>query len=79
MHPFIHAFTPAIDPPWETASDYDTFVALSKVFSRLARQHIWGTQRSVAVSRCCATHQGDKAARVASCGMETRWCEPIPG
>ena len=40
MHPFIHAFTPAIDPPWETASDYDTFVALSKVFSRLARQHL---------------------------------------
>ena len=22
MHPFIHAFSPAIDPPWETRSDY---------------------------------------------------------
>ncbi len=25
MHPFVHAFTPAIDPPWETKSDYDIF------------------------------------------------------
>ncbi len=25
MHPFMHAFTPAIDPPWEAKSDFDTF------------------------------------------------------
>ena len=25
MHPYVHAFTPAIDPPWETKSDYDIF------------------------------------------------------
>ncbi len=23
MHPFVHAFTPAIDPPWEAKSDFD--------------------------------------------------------
>ncbi len=25
MHPFVHAFTPAIDPPWEARSDFDAF------------------------------------------------------
>ena len=25
MHPFVHAFTPAIDPPWETRTDFDAF------------------------------------------------------
>ena len=25
MHPYVHAFSPAIDPPWETRSDFDAF------------------------------------------------------
>jgi len=40
MHPFIHAFTPAISPPWETKSDYDTFQELARSFSELARGHL---------------------------------------
>ena len=27
MHPFVHAFTPAIDPPWEAKSDFEMFHA----------------------------------------------------
>src|SRR5699024_6915304 len=29
MHPYVHAFTPAIPPPWETKTDYDLFVELA--------------------------------------------------
>jgi nitrate reductase alpha subunit len=36
MHPFIHAFSPAIDPPWETRSDFDAFGAIAEAFSTLA-------------------------------------------
>ena len=25
MHPFIHAFNPAIAPPWQTKTDWDMF------------------------------------------------------
>ena len=25
MHPFVHAFSPAIDPPWEARTDFDAF------------------------------------------------------
>ena len=37
MHPFLHAFSPAIDPPWEAKTDHETFKALAFEFSRLAK------------------------------------------
>ena len=40
MHPFVHAFTPAIDPPWETRSDYDIFQTLARKVSDLAPNHL---------------------------------------
>lgn len=40
MHPYVHAFTPAIDPPWETRSDYDIFQTLGRKVSELAHGHI---------------------------------------
>ncbi len=40
MHPFVHAFTPAIDPPWETKSDYDIFQELGRQVSHVARGHL---------------------------------------
>ncbi|WP_460464785.1 nitrate reductase subunit alpha [Arthrobacter pigmenti] len=40
MHPFVHAFTPAIDPPWQSKSDFETFHLLAKEVSRMARTHL---------------------------------------
>ena len=40
MHPFVHAFTPAIDPPWETKSDFEMFHLLAHEFSRQAATHL---------------------------------------
>lgn len=40
MHPFVHAFTPAINPPWETKSDYDTFRELAELVSELTVGHV---------------------------------------
>ncbi len=40
MHPYVHAFTPAIDPPWETRSDYDIFQGLGRRVSELAQGHL---------------------------------------
>ena len=36
MHPYVHAFSPAIDPPWETRSDFDAFAAIARAFSAMA-------------------------------------------
>ncbi|WP_084965988.1 nitrate reductase subunit alpha [Thermoactinospora rubra] len=46
MHPFVHAFTPAIDPPWQTRTDFAAFHAIARAFSELAREHL-GTRRDL--------------------------------
>ena len=46
MHPFVHAFNAAIRPPWETRSDYDTFVAMARTFSPLGAKHL-GTRKDI--------------------------------
>jgi nitrate reductase alpha subunit len=40
MHPFVHAFSPAIDPPWQTRTDFAAFQAIAKAFSALAADHL---------------------------------------
>src|SRR5207344_1385002 len=40
MHPFVHAFTAAIDPPWKTRSDVAAFTAIARRFSELAHTHL---------------------------------------
>ncbi|PRC47885.1 nitrate reductase subunit alpha, partial [Mycobacterium sp. ITM-2017-0098] len=40
MHPFVHAFTPAVDPPWESHSDFEAFGAIARAFSALADRHL---------------------------------------
>ena len=48
MHPFVHAFTPAIDPPWEAKSDFETFHLIARELSRLAVKHL-GTRKDLVV------------------------------
>lgn len=40
LHPFIHPFNPAIDPPWETRTNWDQFKAMAEKFSELAAPHL---------------------------------------
>jgi nitrate reductase alpha subunit len=46
MHPFVHAFSPAISPPWQTRTDFDAFHAIAARFSELADRHL-GLRRDV--------------------------------
>lgn len=47
MHPFVHPFNPAINPPWEARSDWDTFRNLSEVFSKLAEKYFPKPERDI--------------------------------
>jgi nitrate reductase alpha subunit len=49
MHPFVHAFSPAISPPWQTRTDFDAFHALAARFSELAADHLGVRRDLVAV------------------------------
>ena len=40
MHPFVHAFSPAIDPPWEAKTDFETFHLIARRLSEMAKTHL---------------------------------------
>ncbi len=79
MHPFVHAFTPAIDPPWETRSDFDAFTAIARRFSELARTHL-GVRRDLVATTLLHDTPGETAqARGTVRDWRTGDVEPVPG
>jgi nitrate reductase alpha subunit len=79
MHPFVHAFNPAIAPPWQARTDYNTFLTLADRFSELAATHL-GTRTDILAVPL--TH--DTPDELAQPGGRVRdWaageCEPVPG
>jgi len=40
MHPFIHPFNPAIDPLWESRTNWEQFKTIAAKFSKLAADHL---------------------------------------
>ncbi len=79
MHPFVHAFTPAIRPPWEARTDYDTFVAMARVFSDLAASRL-GVRRDLVATPLLHDTPGETAQPG---GRVRDWrhgeCEAVPG
>ena len=49
MHPFIHSFNAAIDPPWEARSDFDIYRRLAAMVSAWAPQYLGAQTDVVAV------------------------------
>jgi nitrate reductase / nitrite oxidoreductase, alpha subunit len=79
LHPFVHAFNPAIAPPWEAKSDWEAFGRIAREFSRLAARHL-GVRRDLVA----APLQHDTPDEIAQPLGEVRdWkageCEPVPG
>jgi nitrate reductase / nitrite oxidoreductase, alpha subunit len=79
MHPFVHAFSPAISPPWETKTDFEAFHRIARGFSWLADRHLGKRKDIVAMPL-----QHDSADATAQPGGRVLdWkageCEPIPG
>ncbi|NUT49617.1 MAG: nitrate reductase subunit alpha [Saccharothrix sp.] len=79
MHPFVHAFNPAIAPPWEARSDYDVFLGLADRFAELATTHLGKRTDVLAVP--LAHDTPDELAQPG--GRVRDWrageCEPVPG
>ena len=79
LHPFVHTFSAAIPPPWETKSDWDAFRLIAAEFSRLAERHL-GVRRDV-VAAPLAHDSPDELAQ--PFGEVRDWrageCEPVPG
>ena len=79
MHPFVHSFNAAIDPPWETRSDFDTFRMLAEKVSELSHGHL--DERTDVVASPLGHDSPDAMANPH--GTVADWkdgsCEPVPG
>lgn len=79
MHPYVHAFSPAVPPPWEARTDYDCFSGLADKVSELAVKHL-GTRTDV-MPIPLLTDTPDELAQPH--GAVRDWkngeCEPVPG
>ena len=79
LHPFVHAFSQAVPPPWEARTDWDAFNKVAEQFQRLAKQHL-GVRRDLVA----APLLHDTPEELAQPGGVVRdWkrgeCEPVPG
>jgi len=79
MHPYVHAFSPAISPPWETKTDFEAFARIARGFSWLAETHLGVRRDVVAVPLMHDT--ADATAQPGGRVLDWRAgeCEPIPG
>ncbi|WP_413737946.1 nitrate reductase subunit alpha [Sodalis sp. RH21] len=78
MHPFIHPLSAAVDPAWESKSDWEIYKGIAKEFSRVCQGHL-GLETDVVTLPI----QHDSAAELAQpLGVED-WkkgeCELVPG
>ncbi|MGE5690380.1 MAG: nitrate reductase subunit alpha, partial [Pseudomonadota bacterium] len=79
LHPFVHPFTAAVPPPWETKTDFEIFRRIAERFSELAAAHL-GTRRDVVAAPLLHDTPDELAQPL---GRVRDWrageCEPVPG
>lgn len=79
MHPFVHSFNPAIAPPWQARSDWETWKTIAERFSQMATDHL-GTRSDVVAKPLW--HDTPEAMATVH-GRVRDWkhgeCEPVPG
>lgn len=78
MHPFIHPLSTAVDPAWQSRSDWDIYKGFAKKFSELCVGHL-GVEREMVLSPL----MHDSPAELAQPFDVKEWkkgeCDLIPG
>jgi len=79
MHPFIHPLSAAVDPVWQSRSDWEIFKGIAKRFSELCEEGHLGVERDVVLSPI----EHDTPRELAQPFEVRDWkrgeCEPVPG
>jgi nitrate reductase alpha subunit len=79
LHPYVHAFNPAISPPWQTRTDFGAFTAIAAAFSRLAATHLGVRRDLVATPLMHDTPDELATARGAVRDWRDEAGPPVPG
>ncbi len=78
MHPFIHPLTAAIDPVWESRSDWDIYKGIAKKFSEIAPE-VLGVEQDVVLVPILHDTPGEMAQALDVKDWKKGECEPVPG
>jgi nitrate reductase alpha subunit len=78
MHPFIHPLTKAVDPAWESRSDWEIFKGIARKFSEIVPGHL-GVEKDLVL----VPLQHDSPAELGQALGVKDWkkgeCAPVPG
>lgn len=77
MHPFIHPLSKAVDPAWESRSDWDIYKGIAKKFSELTVGHL-GVEKDIVAVPTLHDTAGELAQALDVKDWKKGECEPIP-
>ncbi|HML11880.1 MAG TPA: nitrate reductase subunit alpha [Xanthobacteraceae bacterium] len=78
MHPFIHPLTAAVDPAWESRSDWDIYKAIAKAFAKVAPE-VLGVEKDVVLTPIMHDSPGEIAQALDVKDWKKGEVAPIPG
>jgi nitrate reductase alpha subunit len=78
MHPFIHPLSAAVDPVWESRSDWEIFKGIAKRFSEVCKGHL-GVEKDLVTAPIMHDTPAELAQPFAPKDWRKGECEPVPG
>lgn len=78
MHPFLHPFCKAVDPVWESRSDWDLYKELARKFSQLCPGHL-GVEKDVTLQPLMHDSPGEISQPLFADDWKETGSEPVPG
>lgn len=78
MHPFIHPLSTAVDPAWESRSDWDIYKGLAKKFSEVCVGHL-GVEQDIVTLPTLHDTPGELGQPFGVSEWQKQECEMIPG
>ncbi|MGH9889698.1 MAG: molybdopterin dinucleotide binding domain-containing protein, partial [bacterium] len=78
MHPFIHPLSEAVQPLWESRTDWEIYKAIARKFSEIGGAHL-GTRKDLVCSPLLHDTPGELAQPFEPKDWKRGECELIPG
>ena len=78
MHPFIHPLSEAVQPLWESKTDWEIYKGLAKKFSEMSK-HYLGTQQDLVLTPLMHDSPQELGQPFDAKDWKKGECDPIPG